>query len=86
MPLRMYADRKEWPLESVVVESSHSGIHTKDCAKCESSDGWIGRIECSVELSGNLDEGQRQRLLEIAERCRVHRTLHSKVIVRTVLR
>jgi len=84
--LRMYADRKKWPLQSVVVQSSHSKIHAKDCVECESEDGWVDQIERSIELVGDLDEGQRQRLLEIADRCPVHRTLHAEVIVKTSLR
>lgn len=85
MTLRMYADRKQWPLKSVTVESSHDRIHARDCADCESSGGWVDRIERRIDLRGELDETQRQRLLEIAERCPVHRTLHSEVIVKTVL-
>ena len=85
MTLRMYADRKQWPLESVTVESSHDRIHARDCAECESSGGWVDRIERRIDLRGALDEPQRQRLLEIAVRCPVHRTLHSEVIVKTVL-
>ena len=85
MTLRMYADRKQWPLELVTVESSHDRVHARDCAECESSDGWVDRIERRIELQGGLDQAQRQRLLEIAERCPVHRTLHSETIVKTVL-
>ena len=86
MTLRMYADRKQWPLESVVVESSHSKIHARDCAECEATDGWVDQIHRRIELRGDLDEAQRQRLLEIAERCPVHRTLHSEVVVKSELR
>lgn len=85
MTLRMYADRKEWTLESVIVRSNHRKVHAKDCAECESEHGWVDRIERSIELHGELDGEQRQRLLEIAERCPVHRTLHSEVIVKTSL-
>ena len=86
MTLRMYADRKGWPLESIEVRSSHEKIHARDCAECEAADGWVDRIEREIELSGDLDDAQRARLLEIAERCPVHRTLHSEIIVRTTLR
>src|SRR5918993_5953982 len=75
--LRMYADRKEWPLESVTVRVEQGRIHAKDCEECETKDGRIDRIGLDIELEGPLDEPQRRRLLEIAERCPVHRTLES---------
>lgn len=78
MTLRMYADRKEWPLESVRVELSHGRIHAKDCADCVRDGGMIDRIEVDLELEGPLDEAQRARLEEIAGRCPVHRTLTSE--------
>ena len=77
--LRMYADRKGWPLESVTVRLSHQKVHAGDCAECETKDGRIDRIGLDIELEGPLDKPQRQRLLEIAERCPVHRTLESGV-------
>ncbi len=84
--LRMYADRKGWPLEAVVVHLNHSKIHAEECEECESPSGKIDRIEREVELIGALDEEQRQRLLEIADKCPVHRTLHSEISVKTRLR
>lgn len=84
--LRMYADRKGWPLESIVVHLNHKKIHAEDCEECESSSGKIDRIEREIELVGELDDGQRQRLLEIADKCPVHRTLHSEISVKTRLR
>lgn len=76
MTLRLYADRKEWPLEGVTVRLSHGKIHAKDCADCETrDDARIDRITREIELSGPLSEEQRQRLLEIANRCPVHRSL-----------
>ena len=83
--LRMYADRKGWPLESVTVRLSHQKVHAGDCAECEIKDGRIDRIGLELELRGQLDESQRQRLLEIAERCPVHRTLESQVMMETGL-
>jgi uncharacterized OsmC-like protein len=83
MTLRMYADRKEWPLESVDVEIRLEKIHAKDCEECESKDGKVDRFERVVTMSGDLDEEQRARLLEIADKCPVHRTLHSEVVVHT---
>jgi uncharacterized OsmC-like protein/fermentation-respiration switch protein FrsA (DUF1100 family) len=85
MTLRMYAERQGWPLERVVVTLSHDKIHAADCTDCETKDGKIDQIEREIELSGPLGEDQRRRLLEIADRCPVHRTLHSEVVIRTRL-
>ncbi len=81
MTLRMYADRKGWPLESVTVRLSHRKSHARDCADCETDHGLIDEINREIGLRGDLDETQRQRLLEIAARCPVHRTLHGEVII-----
>jgi putative redox protein len=86
MTVRMYANRKGWPLERVRVTLRHSRIHAKDCADCETTKGWIDRIDRDIELAGRLDDTQRQRLLEIAERCPVHQTLTSEVRIATSLR
>jgi uncharacterized OsmC-like protein len=83
--VRMYADRRGWPLETVRVTLRHSRIHAKDCADCETTKGWITHVECDVELTGDLDDAQRQRLLQIAERCPVHQTLTSEVDITTSL-
>ncbi|MBD8868159.1 bifunctional alpha/beta hydrolase/OsmC family protein [Nocardioides donggukensis] len=85
MTLRMYAQRKELPLERVSVRLTHSRIHARDCEECESSTGHLDRIDREIELVGDLDDDQRTRLLEIADRCPVHRTLHREVSVRTRL-
>jgi putative redox protein len=84
--VRMYADRKGWSLERVRVTLRHSRIHAEDCADCETTKGWINQIDCDVELAGELDDTQRQRLLEIAGRCPVHQTLTSEVHITTSLR
>ncbi|MDR3659863.1 MAG: OsmC family protein [Mycobacterium sp.] len=86
MTLRMYADRKNWPLDQVRVTLRHSRIHAKDCADCETKQGMLDQIDREIELIGDLDDAQRQQLLAIAERCPVHRTLTSEVHVSTSLR
>ncbi len=83
MTLRMYADRKGWPLERATVGLRHEKIHARDCEDCETREGRVDRIEREIALEGPLDAAQRARLLEIADRCPVHRTLHGEVSVRT---
>ena len=85
MTIRMYADRKEIPLDRVHVKLSHKKVHAEDCADCESKDGKIDEIVREVTLDGDLTEEQRERLLDIANRCPVHRTLTSEIKVRTRL-
>ncbi len=85
MTLRLYADRKGWPLESVTVRLSQERIHATDCEECEAEEGRIDRIEREIELVGPLEEKQRRRLLEIADRCPVHRTLKTEVLVENTL-
>ncbi len=85
MTLRMFADRKGWPLESVSVTLSHDRSHGKDCQHCDEEHPQIDLIERKLVLTGNLDQSQRQRLLEIADRCPVHKTLHNKIVVTTKL-
>jgi uncharacterized OsmC-like protein len=86
MTLRMYADLKQLPLEQVSVRLRHDKVHAQDCAECETREGKIDRIEREIELAGALDEAQRVRLLEIANKCPVHRTLHSEVWISTRLK
>ena len=86
MTLRLYAERKALPLDRVTVELSHDKIHAADCADCETKEGMIDRIGRAITLQGELDAGQRQRLMEIADKCPVHRTLTSEVDIRTVER
>ena len=85
MTLGMYARRKEWPLERVTVELRHDRVHAEDCADCESKDGKVDRMRRVVTLEGDLDDAQRARLLEIADRCPVHRTLENEIFVETRL-
>ncbi len=82
MTLRMYADRKDWPLDAVTVRLSHRKVHARDCAECETDGGYVDVIHRDLELFGDLDDEQRARLLEIADRCPVHKTLHGEVVVR----
>ncbi len=84
--LRMYADRKKWPVEGITVRLDHRKIHAADCGVCENSIGKIDHITREIELAGPLDAEQKQRLLEIADKCPVHRTLHSEVVVDTSLK
>jgi uncharacterized OsmC-like protein/alpha/beta superfamily hydrolase len=81
MTLRMYADRKKWPLEETIVRLKHEKIHAEDCKNCESKPEKIDHIDREIECKGPLDQTQRERLLEIAERCPVHRTLHPAISI-----
>ncbi len=81
MTIRMYAERKQWPLERVSVRLRHKKIHADDCADCETREGKIDWIDRDITLSGPLDQAQQDRLLEIADRCPVHRSLHSETKV-----
>ena len=83
MTMRMYADRKDWPLAGTRVRLRHSRIHAEDCAECETEKGKIDRIAVEIGVDGDLDEAQRRRLLEISERCPVHRTLKSEIDIRS---
>ena len=83
MTLRLYAERKALPLGSVRVTLSHRKIHAEDCAECETKAGLLDEITREIELPGPLDAAQRARLMEIADKCPVHRTLESEIIIRT---
>jgi putative redox protein len=85
MTLRLYADQKGLPLTGVSVTLRHAKIHAADCTTCETKEGKIDRIERTIALEGPLDAAQRARLLEIADKCPVHRTLTSEVEIRTAL-
>lgn len=79
MTLALYARRKQWPLEEVTVRLKHSRVYATDCADCETNAGMLDRIEREIVLTGPLTEEQRTRLLEIANKCPVHRTLTSEI-------
>ena len=86
MTMRMYAKRKQWPLDRVTVTLSHDKIHAIDCLECETREGKIDHIDREIEISGMLDADQRKRLLEIADKCPVHRTLRSEIQIQTRLK
>ena len=79
----MYARRKGWPLQEVAVNLRHSKIHASDCAECGTREGILDRIELDLHLSGSLTNEQRSKLLEIANKCPVHRTLTSEIVITT---
>ncbi len=85
MTIALYARRKGWPLTGVTVRLRHSRIHADDCAECETQQGMLDRIESEIALAGEFTEEQRTRLLEIANKCPVHRTLTSEINIRTTL-
>jgi len=82
MTVGLYARRKQLPLENISVSLWHSRIHAKDCEECETKEGMIDRIDVEVELTGSLTPEQRAKLMEIAGKCPVHRTLTSEINIR----
>ena len=85
MTIALYARRKGWPLTGVTVRLRHSRIHADDCAECETKQGMLDRIEREIAVAGELTEEQRNKALEIANKCPVHRTLTSEINIRTTL-
>ena len=83
MTMRLYADRKSLPLDRVTVTLKHSKIYAKDCAECEMQDGMLDQIERDIAIDGALDAEQRKKLMEIADKCPVHRTLTSEIRIVT---
>jgi uncharacterized OsmC-like protein len=83
MTMRMYADRKSLPLERVTVTLKHSKIYAQDCADCETKEGMLDQIDRVIAIEGNLDAEQRRKLMEIADKCPVHRTLTSEIHIVT---
>jgi uncharacterized OsmC-like protein len=83
MTIGVYARRKGWPVETIEVRLRHSKVYAADCADCETRDGRIDRIERDIALGGPLTDEQRVKLLEIAEKCPVHRTLKAEIDIRT---
>ncbi len=83
MTLRMYAERKQWPVGAITVGLDHEKIHASDCESCETEDGKIDRIDRVLHIDGDLTPEMRARLLEIADKCPVHRTLMSETVITT---
>ncbi len=83
MTLRMYAQRKGWDLRATTVTLTHDRLHATDCASCATSSGLLDRVVREIHLDGALDETRRASLLAIADRCPVHRTLLSEVVIET---
>lgn len=84
MTLRMYADRKQWDLQEVEVLLSQERKHHSDCESCNSQEGYVHVINKEVKLVGNLDEKQKKRLMEIADKCPVHKTLLNEIKINTI--
>jgi putative redox protein len=85
MTINLYAARKKWPVEQVIVRLRHDRVHAEDCVNCEDPSSKIDRIARSIELVGSLDDAQRSQLIEIANKCPVHRTLTGNIEIRTEL-
>ncbi|MEM9194714.1 MAG: bifunctional alpha/beta hydrolase/OsmC family protein, partial [Myxococcota bacterium] len=86
MTVRMYADRKQWPLDAVECSLTHKKIHAKECEDCESESGPVDIIDRTLTLEGDLDEAHRTRLTEIADKCPVHKSLTTETRIRTELK
>ena len=85
MTMQMYAARRNWPLEAVEVHLAHDRVHASDCANCDNPDArpFLDRITKRISFTGSLDGEQRARLLEIADRCPVQRSLQSSIVIET---
>lgn len=82
MTVALYARRKKWPLEDVIVSLRHSRIHARDCEECDTKEGMLDRIDMEIDLTGSLTSEQRAKLREIAGKCPVHRTLVSEISIK----
>jgi uncharacterized OsmC-like protein len=85
MTLSLYARRKQWPLQKVLVKLSHGREYTEDCEGCEDGGRYVDKIDREITLSGPLSDEQRARLLEIADKCPLHKTLTGQIAIRTSL-
>ena len=84
MTIRMYANRKKWPLEDVQIQLQHTREHAADCADCDERPAQVDVLSRAIRLEGPLDADQKARLMEIADRCPVHRTLEGSLRIDTV--
>ena len=82
MTIGLYARRNRWPLENITVSLSHSRIYAADCEECETKEGMLDRIDVEVELTGALTPEQHAKLMQVAAKCPVHRTLTSEINIR----
>jgi uncharacterized OsmC-like protein len=82
MTVGLYARRKQWPLENITVSLRHSRIHAKDCEECETKEGMLDQIDTEIDVTGSLTAEQHAKLMEIAAKCPVHRTLKSEINIR----
>lgn len=85
MTVRLYAQRKQWPVETINVRLRQNRMHAKDCEVCNDQEGFIHRIERSVSVTGNLSAEQHARLQEIAHKCPVHKTLNSEIVITEIV-
>ena len=85
MTVKLYARRKQWPVETVTVRLRQNRMHAKDCEICEDKEGFIHRIERSVSVRGNLSAEQHARLQEIAHKCPIHKTLSSEIVIMDIM-
>ncbi len=85
MTLNMYATRKKWPVEQIKVDMTHKKIKAEDCEESESDKGYIDILERHIKVTGELDREQQERMLEIANKCPVHRTLMGELKIRSKL-
>lgn len=83
MTIGLYARKSRFPLENVTVSLWHSRIHARDCQECETKEGMLDRIEMEIEMTGSLAPEQRNKLMEVAAKCPIHRTLTSEINIRT---
>src|SRR5262249_51926168 len=83
MTVGFYARRNKWPLEKITVSLWHSRIHAKDCEECQTKEGMLDRMEMEIEMTGSLTAEQQTKLMEIAAKCPIHRTLTSEINIRT---
>ncbi len=79
----VYARKRSWPLEKIIVSLRHSRIHAADCEDCETKEGKIDRIDLDIQLTGSLTDEQRAKLIEVAGKCPVHQTLTSEINIKT---